>query len=185
MSRQLNDRELKEKLRAFTSDAPEGSLVDYKYVRTWGIYLDVDLFHTIVQRLINLINNEFRGNYQYICAVPPCGIPLASSLSYMLNKRMIVPLPSELVLMGISDNFHNEREIETGKRILLVDSIINAGGSARNIQEKLKSIDGEYAGLVVVLYNDTYPINRSDNFKKDKFSTIKYLFKVSELDQQK
>lgn len=181
MTRQLSDQELKLKLRAFTSPPLGMTRDEYRYVRTWGIYLDVALFHTIIQRLADLVNKEFKSSYEYICAVPPCGIPLASALSYNLNKRMIVPLPSDLSLLGITDNFHNEKEIESGKRILLVDSIVNAGGSARTIEEKLKSIDGKYVGLVVVLYNDTYPQNKSDRFKKDKIETIKYLYNVSEI----
>lgn len=60
-------------------------------------------------------------------------------------------------------------------------SISNSGASARNTMEQLDSISGTFVGLAVVLSNDTFPEKRSDKFKKDYRSDIKYLFTVSEL----
>jgi orotate phosphoribosyltransferase len=173
----LNEIDMKKKLKALTSDAPDDTY-EYKYVRTWGIYLETDLFHSIVTKLGDMIKKE---SFEYICPVPPCGLPLASTLSHALDKKMIVPLPAEFALLGISDTFHNENDIKHGKKVILVDSIINAGGSARNIEEKLRAIDGEFVGLFVVLFNDTFPANRSDRFKKEKKENIKYIYKVSDL----
>ena len=178
----LKGAELKIRLRSIPTQISEYRGEEYRLVQTWGIYLDELLFKSVVFGLKELIEKEIGADeFYYICALPPCGTPLATSVSFVMEKPLIVPLPQDFAVMGTTENFYNEGQIKRGKRILLVDSIINSGGSARSTMEKLDSIDGEFIGLAAVLFNDRFPKERSDKFKRDKKEKIKYLFKVSEL----
>jgi orotate phosphoribosyltransferase len=178
----LKGEELKKRLRGIPMQTSMYGGIHYKLVQTWCIYSDELLFKSVVFGLKELIEKEIGANkFDCICAVPPCGTPLAASLSLVMEKPLIVPLPQDFAIMGTIENFHCEGRIEHGKRILLVDSISNSGASARNTMEQLGSIDGTFIGLAVVLSNDTFPEKRSDEFKKDYRSDIKYLFTVSEL----
>lgn len=174
----INDVELIDKLR----NLPRNDTNEFKFVDTFAIYFDNNLFKTISFKLYELIETSIKiENIDYICAVPPCGIPIAASVSLMTNRPLIVPLPQEVHILGVSNDFHAGSEIERGKRILLVDSVINSGISARTTKQKLDSIEGKFAGLVVALFNDMFPDKRSDKFKKDELNNIKYLYKVSEI----
>lgn len=178
----LKGAELMTRLKSIPTQTSKYRGEQYKLVQTWCIYLDEILLKSVVFGLKELIEKEIGADkFDYICAVPPCGIPLASSLSFVMEKTLIVPLPQDFSVMGTIENFYCEEQIEHKKRILLVDSIINSGGSARSTMEKLDSIDGEFIGLAVVLFNDAFPAKRSDKFKRDEFKNIKYLFNASEL----
>ena len=178
----LSEEELKLRLKNIPIKIDEYEGVEYKLVKTWGIYLDSILFEMVVFKIKELIERDIGiDNFDYVCSVPPCGIPLSASVSFVMKKPLIVPLPPEFRIMAKIENFHNEEQIERGKRILLVDDIINSGSSARITKERLNSINGEFVGLVVVLFNDTFPEKRNDKIKKEESEKIKYLFKVSEL----
>ena len=177
----ISDFELINELKLLTITKNKHKEFEYNRVEIWNIYMQNQLFKSIVFRLKKLICETIgKDNFDYICAVPPCGIPLSSCLSLAMEKPLIIPSHQELRLFR-SESFYNEEKIEHNKRILLVDIIINYGNSARNTKDNLSSIKGKFIGLAVVLFNDTLNKNMVDCFKIDEQDKIYYLFKVSEL----
>lgn len=174
----LSDVELKNRLR----NLPINDTGGFKLLDTFAIYLDNILFKSLTFKLKKLIESKIGlDKFDYICAVPPCGVPLSTSVSLITNKPLIMPLPQELHIVGVVHDFHSGSQIEQGKRILLVDTVINSGLSARATKQRLDSIDGKFVGLVVALFNDMFPDKRSDKFKRDEIEKINCLFKLSEI----
>lgn len=158
----LSDIKLKQKFKELPKVHYSYNGGSYYLVQTWAIFQDIILFEATLLRLKKLIEEDIRlDNFDYICAVPPCGIPISTGVSLITRKPLIVPLSPEVRFM-VPQNFYTEDTIERGKRILLVDAIINSGASARITKEKLESIDGKFVGLVVPLFNNTFPEKRSD-----------------------
>ncbi len=180
-STKLSDEKLKQKFKELPKKSFLHNESTYYLVQTWAIYLDSTLFEATVFRLKELIEKDIGlDNFDYICAVPPCGVPISTGVSLYTGKPLIVPFPPEFRFM-VPDDFYSEDTIERGKRILLIDGIINSGASARATKDKLESIDGKFVGLVIAIFNDTFPERKSDKFKKDEVNNIKYLFNQSEL----
>jgi len=181
MADDTEPNELKNKLKNLSKDEHSFERKKFYLLQTWAIYLDSSLFKCAIDRLSKLIENRIGlNNFDYICAVPTCGVPISAGLSLSLEKPLIVP-HTEGIRAEVADQFHIQKEIKPKKKIVLVDAIINSGVSARITKDNLKSIDGEFVGLAVLLYNDKYPEKIMDKFRLEEKEKIMYIFKVSDL----
>ena len=138
---------------------------DNDIIQGWGLYLFPNLMEIIVNKMADLIEND-DDEYDCICGVHTCGLPLASMLSFKLHKPLIENLPLEIhATTGNPIHAHDLVREKGFKTAILVDSVINTGYSAHASFEVLKKAKITVKKLFVAVYHDEISPNSKSVFR--------------------
>ena len=153
-------KELQESLCERLSD-PE-RMVGGGFLYTSDVMFDCDL----VQGMARLFVQKFYElEPDYVVTVETKGIPLAAQVAKMLNLPLVVIRREARYSEGstVSINFFSgssdriqkmsiaKRAVEPGKKAIIIDDFMRAGGSMKGIQEILAEFDVETIGMGIAV----------------------------------
>jgi hypoxanthine phosphoribosyltransferase len=109
-----------------------------KHYITWQEYSD------LIQKLAKKIYMEKSNNFDQIICLARGGVPLGDALSRLFNLPLAILFTSSYRLMQHQEGLFIDNQIakqnnELGKRILLVDDLVDSGITFQGVVEYLKN----------------------------------------------
>ncbi|SHK08088.1 purine operon repressor, PurR [Anaerobranca californiensis DSM 14826] len=146
-------------------------------------------------KITNYLGLIFASRYvdekiDYVLTMETKGIPIAMATANYLNSEVVVARRESKVTEGavvtinyvtgstrrIQSMSLNKRSMQPGKRVLIIDDFMKAGGSAKGLYELTKEFNCIIAGIGVVIDTEIPQQKMVDNY----FSLLK-LKKVNEI----
>ncbi len=113
-------------------------------------------FPAYTEQLCAMIADHFRGKGIQMVAGPTTGgIILASEVARQLGTRAIYAERAE----SEGRTFRRGQSISPGERVLVVDDVMTAGGSIRDVIDAVSALDGKVVGVGVLVDRAMQPVN--------------------------
>ena len=120
-----------------------------------NIYIDIrkaisipNLQKQICSLYCEKINEPFFDSFDYICGVPDGAVPIASMLSYILSKPLLMlrKTPKKHGLGKLIEGEYTKK-----KRVLVIEDVVTTGQSAIDCIDKLKEHDLNPIGILCMV----------------------------------